>query len=567
MSCPHPQTAQHVDRSRGTVTCTICGEVVNDQQLELDPLFSRGERPTTQNRGLRSLGQPRPMRSTTHVTPISQRPSVELARRHIFNIARQLEINGDVAEMATGIYKLAVSNNAVSGARMSVLCACLYAVCRKEGTNHVIYDFADATKESPYEILQYMRYICEATHTSVPPLDASLIVYRFAEQLHLGAKTRPVAVCALKIIRTMRDDWIEYGRRPLGVVAAALVAACHALGTPRSPEELCGMVRLAAGTIHRRLIEFMATPTAALSSIDEYKANAQTAPPAYHVGSALSAGTSTEDQLREVAALYYELVAEAKRCAPPTPERCERWRRFITQHCALNGIDVEQDNCDLNNFSFKQQLVVLGLPHAVPVNPDGTVADDSVKEEPLTLPAEAAPLSFHEQLNMFEELVKSSKDIQDLNQTDFATVGVSASKEATSSEAVDVGTVDAWDTIRIPPMSHDTAADLETYIITDNEVRVRLERVNVELYGSSWDIGKAKSNEEVATLMDRKTSVAKKRRRENITEQESVETAIAKALRGRGASTVNLSQIGVLIPGLSEDAPISDTASVDDDWY
>ncbi|CUF86599.1 transcription factor, putative [Bodo saltans] len=545
MSCPHPQSAQHVDRARGTVTCAICGEVITDQQLELDPLFARGERTNTQGRSnLRSLGQPRPMRTTIHTTPVSQRPSVEIARRNMYNIARSLEISADMAEQATGIYKLAVTNNAVVGARTSILCACLYAVCRREGTNHVIYDFADATKESPYEILKYMRFLCDVTHTSLPPLDVSLFVYRFSEQLELGDRTRDIAICALKLIRAMRDDWIEYGRRPLGVVAAALVIACHTFAVPRTPEQLCGMVRLTAGTIHKRLAEFLNTPTASLDSIDNYVQNSSTAPPSF----VSSSGACSDDSIRNLATTYYELVAEAKQSLPATPERCERWKTFIIKHCEVKNEPLDADICDLTKFTPKEQLTLLGLPHAVPLD-ESTVPETGL--EPLTIPT-----TVEESTECMKDLIMKNSDIKDLSSVQM-------------SERVVLSTCDFmsdWELIKMPPLSRDTDADLEDFIVRDNEQRLRLEQIAKEQYKGEYDRGAPRPLADVQSLIQERCYPRRKRARDQYVEHTSLESALQKALKGKGASTIKLSQLDALIPGL-EDGAQSDNGSVDDDWY
>lgn len=588
MSCAHPAAAQHVDRSRGTVTCTICGEVITDQQLELDPLFSRGERPGGQGRGggLRALGQPRPMRNSVHVTPASQRPSVELARRKIYNIARQLEISGDLAELATGIYKLAVTNNAITGARNSVLCACLYAVCRREKTSHMIYDFSDATKESPYDILHYVKYLCEVTHTTVPPVDVSLLVYRFAEQLDLGPITRDVAICALKLLRSMRDDWIQYGRRPLGVVAAALIVSCNVFNVERTPEQLCGMVRLSSSTVQKRLIEFLATPAASLSSIDDYEAQNSTKPPCYVFSEGAQKHRSADDELRELAAVYYELVAEAKLSLPATEERCAKWRTFITRHCQLNNVELDEANCDLSSLSAKEQLTMLGLPHAVPVGAlksDPTSKDNEspeagggvgVKSEPNT-----QPKSMEEQLALFSNILKSNENIKDLEEQEFefdkmfSPLSQSAkAAEENSNESRSRPMASSWEFVPLPSLEVDTDIDLDEYVIRDLEVRIKREKIGEELYKDLWQRGKPKTINEILALEGQRS--VKKRRRDPVTEQNTVQQAIARALRGKGASTINLSQLDSLIPGLSTDGNVgddrstqSDNVSVDDDWY
>lgn len=137
--------------------------------------------------------------------------------------------------MALTVYKLALNVNAIAGARQSVLCACLYAICRREKTSHVVYDFAAVSNEAPQHILTQMKHICEATHTTVPVIDLSCLLLRFAQQMNLGSLLKEVMVCALKVLRAMEDDWIACGRRPMGICAAALLIACTVFNIPRTP--------------------------------------------------------------------------------------------------------------------------------------------------------------------------------------------------------------------------------------------------------------------------------------------------------------------------------------------
>lgn len=391
-ACPHPTAALYVDRQRGTTVCTLCGDMVMDQQYELDPVFTRGNRPTGgAGGGLRSLGGSlRPTRATLNVSMPNARPSIDAARRGMLAIARDLEISDDIVEMALGVFKLALGMNAISGTRTVTLCACLYAVCRRERTSHVIYDFAEATRDSPHAILSQMKHICEATHTEVPVVDPSCYVQRFAEQMDLGEHTAEVAVCALKVLRAMRDDWIACGRRPMGVCAAALLVACYVFGIPRNAEQVCGMVRLTSNTITRRLNEFAATPTAMLDSIDDYRRSDDTLPPAFNDSSRKPTEEDVNAGMRELSAMYYELVAEAKQSAPATPERCDKWRAFIQKHCELEGIVPSEENLDLSALSAKDQLHILGLPHTEPLAAQEVELSVKREEERLLVKREAS---------------------------------------------------------------------------------------------------------------------------------------------------------------------------------
>jgi hypothetical protein len=67
----------------------------------------------------------------------------------------------------------------------------------------------------------------------------------------------------------MERDWISYGRRPLGVIAAALIVGCSLFGISRTADQLSNFIRLTPSTVLTRLTEFLATPTANLATVDD----------------------------------------------------------------------------------------------------------------------------------------------------------------------------------------------------------------------------------------------------------------------------------------------------------
>lgn len=596
-ACTHPVSAQYADRARGTITCTLCGDIVQDQQFELDPMFSRGEKNA---RGLRALGHLRPARGAIGLRPPSARPSVEAARRSMVTIARQLDISDDMIETAVAVYKLAVQMNAVSGARPSILCAVLYTVCRREKTSHMIYDFAEASGESPYEILSYMRQICEATHTEVPVIDPSCMVHRFAEQMNLGPMTGAVVVCALKVLRAMRDDWISYGRRPMGVCVAALLVACYIFNIPRSPDEVCGFVRLTAGTIVRRLNEFEATKTAKLHSIDEYTKSETSLPPCLKQSAMRSTNVDTDADMRKLSATYYELVAEAKVSAPATPERCEKWRTFLQLHCKMENITPSEANLDLTTLSPHQQLQILGLPNTKPMDPN--TVRESVRREEIkilvkrersnsesisSLFPKLSQMPLPTQMEMPEQqmtaycqkLMTQDPNVSGLCR-DFDLAEMEdgpAPKPPPTHTGEEYGDVlkesladvlyDSerrlalpWEFIVLQDPALEDNTDLDMYLVLDNEERLRRHKVGESLYGDAWALGRARTQEEIDRLQG--TRAVKRRRHEPIREHATVRDALTRALRGRGAGSVNVSQIDELVPGLT--SGIND--GTEDEW-
>lgn len=65
------------------------------------------------------------------------------------------------------------------------------------------------------------------------PIDPSLYINRFASQMEFGDQLSAVCLTALRITKRMQRDWIVLGRRPLGIVAAALLLAARIHGFRR----------------------------------------------------------------------------------------------------------------------------------------------------------------------------------------------------------------------------------------------------------------------------------------------------------------------------------------------
>lgn len=63
-----------------------------------------------------------------------------------------------------------------------------------------------------------------------------------------------VASTALKLIASMKRDWIQTGRRPSGICAGALFIGAHAHGYERSMEQILVVVKgVAKSTVNKRL--------------------------------------------------------------------------------------------------------------------------------------------------------------------------------------------------------------------------------------------------------------------------------------------------------------------------
>lgn len=94
---------------------------------------------------------------------------------------------------------------------------------------------------------------------SLPIIDPSLFVHRFATRLHLGNKTNSVVLTSLRLIARMKRDWISTGRRPAGLCGAALLLASHIHGIKKSKKEISEVVRIGNIILSSRLKEIKKT--------------------------------------------------------------------------------------------------------------------------------------------------------------------------------------------------------------------------------------------------------------------------------------------------------------------
>lgn len=65
-----------------------------------------------------------------------------------------------------------------------------------------------------------------------------------------------VTSTALKLIQSMKRDWMQTGRRPSGLCGAALFIASHMLGCGRTKMDIVKVVHVGWGTLEKRVMEF-----------------------------------------------------------------------------------------------------------------------------------------------------------------------------------------------------------------------------------------------------------------------------------------------------------------------
>ena len=70
-------------------------------------------------------------------------------------------------------------------------------------------------------------------------MDPSLYLHRFADRLGVREKFAEVTSTALRLVASMKRDWMQTGRRPSGICGAALYIAAHVHGRFLTISGLC----------------------------------------------------------------------------------------------------------------------------------------------------------------------------------------------------------------------------------------------------------------------------------------------------------------------------------------
>ncbi len=180
---------------------------------------------------------------------------IQNAHHRIKDVACQaaIKMNERHVQAAQRYFNLAVLHNFTKGRKSNnVVAACLYIVCRIEKTAHMLIDFADALSTNVYEIGATFLRLIQILHISLPIVDPSLYISRFASRLDFGEQTGAVVKDANRLVQRMNRDWIQTGRRPSGICAASLFVAARIHGFNRTQREIVMVVKVCNATLVKR---------------------------------------------------------------------------------------------------------------------------------------------------------------------------------------------------------------------------------------------------------------------------------------------------------------------------
>ncbi|KAI0241441.1 Transcription factor IIIB 90 kDa subunit [Lamellibrachia satsuma] len=166
-----------IDPARGDAVCTNCGSVLEDQIIVSEVQFQDnamggssvvgqyvssegGKTPNFGNGFHQGLGK-----ESRHITLLN-------GKRKIQQVGVQLKLNQHCIDIAYNFFKMAVNKRLTRGRKTShVVAACLYMVCRTEGTPHMLLDFSDILQANVYHLGRTYLQLSRELHINAPALE------------------------------------------------------------------------------------------------------------------------------------------------------------------------------------------------------------------------------------------------------------------------------------------------------------------------------------------------------------------------------------------------------------
>ncbi|XP_056158273.1 uncharacterized protein LOC115674658 isoform X2 [Syzygium oleosum] len=254
--CTHCAKFVEVDRPHdGALGCTECGKVLEDFNFSFEPTFMKDGAGQSHLSG-------NYVRTVQSEYSVSRERTVDRANEDMKNLCYGLGMDqpDGIVRTSLAFYRIALEKNFTRGRRTEqVQAACIYIACR--------YVLGAV-------FLQLCKVLWLHEHPIVQkPLDPSLFIHKYTASLS-GGRNNEVARTALRIIASMKRDWMQTGRKPSGLWGAAVYVSAVAHGLKCSKADVLRLVHICEATLTKRLVEFEKTESGSLT-IEELNTKAK----------------------------------------------------------------------------------------------------------------------------------------------------------------------------------------------------------------------------------------------------------------------------------------------------
>ncbi|KAF9524769.1 hypothetical protein CPB83DRAFT_860671 [Crepidotus variabilis] len=508
-------TVIEYDQTAGHGFCVVCGTVVEENTIVNEIAFGETSTGAAMVQGSFVAQGATRARMTgpygNRGNSESREQTIANAGKKIQSIANVLHLSEVVCLAATRLYTLAVEHKFTKGRKsMNVVAVCLYIACRqKETRNYMLIDFSDLLQVNVFELGHTYLQLVQTLNLRLPLVDPSHYISRFSALLEFGDETHRVAVDAVRIVQRFDRDWMTRGRRPAGICGAALLLAARMNNFRRSIEEIVQVVKIADTTLKKRLEEFKATPSGALTLADFRNVwlEEEMDPPAFTKGK--------EKEEAERRALEDEEEEEESEKSKRKKKKANKKRKGKRKR----GEDTEDDEAEVagplveDEMAVRQALDPSVLSNSIladaidPVTSLQPPANDMSNIDPMLLSDTLVPPSASD-LASVATLVVAPLDAVETEVSQVLTEEVSTFLNNPQGTEM-VGALDEAEQRRREKMAvvdELTGLDedeLDRFILSEDEVKIK-ERVWVELNRDYLEALAAKGDQDTSSSKSRK---------------------------------------------------------------
>ncbi|PYB68005.1 transcription initiation factor IIB [Thermoplasma sp. Kam2015] len=179
--------------------------------------------------------------------------NLSLALQLLNDIGAKLGIPKDIKETAALIYRKAVEKNLIRGRSIeSIVCASIYAACRKVNIPRTLDEISKASEVNKKKIGKAYRHLAKELDLNLKPTTPFSYISQFCNKLDLD---KQAIVISEDIVRQAMSMGISSGKGPTGIAAAAIYIASVKVGKPRTQKEIARISGVTEVTIRNRYKE------------------------------------------------------------------------------------------------------------------------------------------------------------------------------------------------------------------------------------------------------------------------------------------------------------------------
>lgn len=181
--------------------------------------------------------------------------NLRIALLQLKQMSSFLKLPGFVEEEAAKIYTNAAKKGIVKGRDIEqIMVGALYTSCKEYGTPKTLKELAEASGCKKRDILKNHRLILRGLSLKSLPVEPTIFIARFANELKITPQTESIA---LYLLGKAKEKNLLYGKSPVGMAGASLYVASLINNEKRTQKEIAKLANVTEVTVRYRYLELV----------------------------------------------------------------------------------------------------------------------------------------------------------------------------------------------------------------------------------------------------------------------------------------------------------------------